>query len=294
MKGTIDSGTRCGLLATMRSMLIGALVAFVSQNGCGGDANRNNDARSLIQDAQASCDAGPCVPHCIPSGDGGVPLSLSQCQEDRNGCNRPVEWSSSYGCQSLPDGDRCVPSPLVATASTTTSQVRWCLYDYLERPFCAITLYDKGVNPYDGNIECAQREPLNATITWPSCSPYLIGYSYELGIEITFCADLHADACPCAGSTVFGTNASATGDCAFIGEEDVTECRAGSWAGWSGCSKNCGGGEQTRTRIIVAQPADGGAPCPPLSETQACNTDPCPNDAGTDAAEVDTSTSHLD
>ena len=42
-------------------------------------------------------------------------------------------------------------------------------------------------------------------------------------------------------------------------------------SGWSGCSKSCGGGTQTRT--ITVQPQNGGAGCPNLS--QSCNTQSC-------------------
>jgi hypothetical protein len=45
-------------------------------------------------------------------------------------------------------------------------------------------------------------------------------------------------------------------------------------SGWSGCSKPCGGGTQTRTVAVPA--ANGGSACPALS--QACNAQACPVD----------------
>ena len=39
--------------------------------------------------------------------------------------------------------------------------------------------------------------------------------------------------------------------------------------------KNCGGGTHARTRTITVQPQNGGQACPPLSETEACNTQAC-------------------
>lgn len=54
------------------------------------------------------------------------------------------------------------------------------------------------------------------------------------------------------------------------------DCKVGSWSAWSTCTKTCGGGTKTRTRKITQQPANGGAACPPLSESQPCNTQACP------------------
>jgi len=48
-----------------------------------------------------------------------------------------------------------------------------------------------------------------------------------------------------------------------------------AWSDWSACSAPCGGGTQTRTRTCTTQPANGGAPCPSLSESKSCNTQAC-------------------
>jgi Spondin-like TSP1 domain len=47
------------------------------------------------------------------------------------------------------------------------------------------------------------------------------------------------------------------------------------WTDWTPCSVACGGGLQSRTRTVVTEPANGGQECPPLVETQACNTQAC-------------------
>jgi len=57
-------------------------------------------------------------------------------------------------------------------------------------------------------------------------------------------------------------------------------CVSGSSAGgdcdeWTTCTKSCGGGEKTKTRSIVQAAALGGAACPDLRVTQACNTGLC-------------------
>lgn len=53
-------------------------------------------------------------------------------------------------------------------------------------------------------------------------------------------------------------------------------CEVSSWSGWSACDKSCGGGSQTRSRTIVKPASNGGTQCPPLSESQKCNTHECP------------------
>jgi len=55
-------------------------------------------------------------------------------------------------------------------------------------------------------------------------------------------------------------------------------CQVSKWSDWSDCSLNCGGGKHTRNREIISLPKYGGETCPPLKDTQYCNTQPCPID----------------
>nr|QKY77470.1 pedal mucus protein 6 [Patella vulgata] len=52
----------------------------------------------------------------------------------------------------------------------------------------------------------------------------------------------------------------------------VMDCECPEWAPWSDCSKNCGGGERTRTRN--AQPAGSSSNCS-APEVEPCNEQPC-------------------
>jgi Spondin-like TSP1 domain/PAN domain/Thrombospondin type 1 domain len=56
------------------------------------------------------------------------------------------------------------------------------------------------------------------------------------------------------------------------------DCKASGWSNWSACDKPCGEGSKTRIRTIIQSAKHGGATCPPLSEIESCNTDPCPVD----------------
>jgi OmpA-OmpF porin, OOP family len=55
----------------------------------------------------------------------------------------------------------------------------------------------------------------------------------------------------------------------------VVDGKVGAWSDWSACSAPCGGGNQSRTRNVEVQPANGGAPLPALSETRGCNVQAC-------------------
>jgi len=55
------------------------------------------------------------------------------------------------------------------------------------------------------------------------------------------------------------------------------DCEVGEWGPLGDCSAECGGGTRSREREVIV-PADGGAACPDLIETVACNEEPCPVD----------------
>jgi hypothetical protein len=55
------------------------------------------------------------------------------------------------------------------------------------------------------------------------------------------------------------------------------DCVTGDFGEWAACSKNCGGGVQTRSRLVITQPNTGGKACGDLVETRPCNTEPCPD-----------------
>jgi len=53
------------------------------------------------------------------------------------------------------------------------------------------------------------------------------------------------------------------------------DCVMGDWTGWSKCSKDCGGGQQGRSRPIELEADHGGKECPSNSQEQMCNTGSC-------------------
>jgi len=55
-------------------------------------------------------------------------------------------------------------------------------------------------------------------------------------------------------------------------------CSMSEWSGFSGCSKECGGGTQGRTRAILVKPRNGGNECDTTLEERSCNTGACDRD----------------
>merc|ERR1719240_1542657 len=53
------------------------------------------------------------------------------------------------------------------------------------------------------------------------------------------------------------------------------DCVVGEWSEFGACSKDCGGGIQTRVRRAITEDEHGGEPCGDLSETIECNVFAC-------------------
>eukprot|EP00929_Paragymnodinium_shiwhaense_P050191 TRINITY_DN25294_c0_g2_i1.p1 TRINITY_DN25294_c0_g2~~TRINITY_DN25294_c0_g2_i1.p1 ORF type:complete len:1607 (+),score=365.13 TRINITY_DN25294_c0_g2_i1:131-4951(+) len=57
----------------------------------------------------------------------------------------------------------------------------------------------------------------------------------------------------------------------------IQDCLWDEWEPWSGCTRSCGGGQESRTRRIVKNPTHGGKACMPSDkqQVQPCNTQRC-------------------
>lgn len=65
-------------------------------------------------------------------------------------------------------------------------------------------------------------------------------------------------------------------DCA-LNESTPVKCKVGDWMQWSGCTKECGGGQKRRERYITREAEPGGEPCTagPMLETLPCSQASC-------------------
>jgi hypothetical protein len=55
-------------------------------------------------------------------------------------------------------------------------------------------------------------------------------------------------------------------------------CEVSAWTQWAECSHTCGGGSMTRARTVTTEANHAGNTCPALTQTTACNPEPCPVD----------------
>eukprot|EP00928_Gymnodinium_smaydae_P022583 TRINITY_DN18918_c0_g1_i1.p1 TRINITY_DN18918_c0_g1~~TRINITY_DN18918_c0_g1_i1.p1 ORF type:complete len:626 (-),score=188.30 TRINITY_DN18918_c0_g1_i1:89-1699(-) len=53
------------------------------------------------------------------------------------------------------------------------------------------------------------------------------------------------------------------------------DCKLSEYEPFSKCTKECGGGVQSRSRFVLAKPKNGGRSCDELEETQTCNSGSC-------------------
>jgi len=59
------------------------------------------------------------------------------------------------------------------------------------------------------------------------------------------------------------------------------DCVTGSWSDSGPCSVQCGGGTKPQTLSVITEAANGGKACPVLTQSVACNQQPCPIDCVT-------------
>jgi hypothetical protein len=109
---------------------------------------------------------------------------------------------------------------------------------------------------YEGAIDCA----ISVWSTWSACSR-LCGVGTKTRTRVATSPKNSFGSCPSLKEQTF-CNPHACN----------TDCAASSWGQWSRCSASCGGGLQGRVRVVSRRPLSGGKACPPLSETQYCNT----------------------
>jgi len=105
---------------------------------------------------------------------------------------------------------------------------------------------------------CEQDCVLSSWEPWSFCSATCYGTQKRTrAVEVTPCGT--GRAC----EALFESR-SCNHDC-------VLPCEVGEWGPWSECSATCGGGSQTRHRLVTQQNANGGKNCPPLWEASCCD-----------------------
>ena len=133
------------------------------------------------------------------------------------------------------------------------------------------------VSPKRGGAECPS--PVTETCYGPPCPIHCV---YQTG-----------QWSPCTASCGGGTQRRSTvittpaqyGGSSCPPQSETISCNTqpcpvpceGRWSDWVECNKPCGGGLKSRTFTVTKPAAYGGTACPyPLTQREACNTQPCP------------------
>ncbi|MGE0453213.1 MAG: thrombospondin type-1 domain-containing protein [Vicinamibacteria bacterium] len=123
--------------------------------------------------------------------------------------------------------------------------------------------------PGYGGEDCSQPLPVDCQVSawgdWSACSTSCGAGVRSRSRSVLVPASGGGAACP----SLIETAACSNGPC-------PVDCQLSEWSAWSACSASCGGGVQSRTRPILVPPSNGGLACGPTLETQACNTQACP------------------
>lgn len=63
----------------------------------------------------------------------------------------------------------------------------------------------------------------------------------------------------------------------FVYDDRPKDCVISDWTAWGECDKRCGSGLQYRTKSVIQQPANGGAPCvdQEMVQSKGCNFEAC-------------------
>jgi uncharacterized protein YegL len=115
-------------------------------------------------------------------------------------------------------------------------------------------------------VDCAVTEWVDGACSVP-CNAGATGGIRKLEREVVVGASLYGAACPALNASM---------RCNQI--ECPVDCVLSEWSEYSRCSKECGGGVQTRTRGKLTLPLNGGQSCQTLQESQPCNTGSCDRD----------------
>jgi hypothetical protein len=115
---------------------------------------------------------------------------------------------------------------------------------------------------------------------WSECSRTCGGGQEERTRVISHDATLGGRGCAAQMTAVRGCNEMCCDNVA------VTDCQWQAWAEWGACTSSCGGGHRLRQRGLGLLPRHGGRPCPvaDLISLEPCNTRPCDQVQGVDAA----------
>jgi len=112
---------------------------------------------------------------------------------------------------------------------------------------------------------------------WSSCSCTCFGIRERNRFISVFAA---GNGKPCSNDTLQeitpcnpGPGEEVSSEC---GKKDEVDCVLSDWSAWTKCTRTCGSGQSSRSRVVLQEPQAGGKPCSGvLTVLKSCNSDPC-------------------
>jgi hypothetical protein len=227
------------------------------------------------------CNTEPCAVDCTVSEWG----TWSMCTAS---CGKGVHWRERTITQIKKwDGHKCLPLKDMGECKERECPIDCKMGEWGEFSACDASCgggvqkrtRKPLVNPNHGGHLCPHDEeskhcnqqgcPLDCTYTaygeWSACSESC-GYGLRSRSRtVSTRPEFGGKACP----GVRQTAECNMGLCPI-------HCSVSSWSPWGHCTKTCGEGQQSRTRVVVRHAHHGGYVCPDLAQTQLCNMRPCP------------------
>ena len=245
-------------------------------------AQHGGKACAPLKESQ-ECSAQKCPVDCVVATVTSWSKCTKSCGMGTKERTRSIDVSAAYGgvacpptVERAPCSAHACPEDCVSAWGTWSVCSQSCGGGQLERASLVSRPAAFGGKPCAAHIErrvCAA-EPCPVDCELSAWSPYSAcskscGTGYQMRKRQVLVAAAHGGA---------GCGASASARACPGWRPCPVDCTVGVFAPWSKCTVSCGGGSQTRKRLVTKAARVGGKPCPALSETRACATSSCPVD----------------
>jgi hypothetical protein len=271
------SCTPCKAPSNGKSTCDGSSCAFTCQTGfhrCGDECKDNKSVNSCgtscspcsdVTNGDPSCNGTTCGVRCNPAlrdcgkGTCSQCCSAADCPVKPAACNNGTCEVLPVDCQVSAFGgwSACSKSCGGGTRSrsrTVTVQPK------NGGNACPALTESEGCNTQGCPVDCQ----VSAFTGWSGCSKACEGGTQSRSRSVTVQPQNGGNACP----ALTESRSCNTQAC-------PVDCQVGPFSGWTTCSKDCGGGTQSRSRSVTVQPQNGGDGCPALTESRSCNTQTC-------------------